>query len=164
MMDIVVFVSLLATAFGAYYAKKAADSTKEISYPSRNPRSCYRLINHHSKEARKFEAFIARNVDRKIYLNVYFDGRDFSEFITLPSLDEGGSITIKTLGENASEREMIRYGSDHFNLYIINNDSDARLGWSTGNFILKGYFCVVGYGGPKHGGTAATLRPVNINS
>jgi len=164
MMDFVAFISLIATVIGVHYAKKAADSTKEISFPSKKPRQSYKIIKHLSKEANDFEDFIAKNIDRKIYLNVYFDGADFQDCINLPSTDEPGLIIIKTLSDNASEKERIRRGSDHFNVHIINNDSDAFLGWSTGDYILKGYFCVVGYGGPKQGGTGATLRPVNINS
>jgi len=164
MMDLVAIVSLIATLAGVFYAKKAADSTKEISFPSRNPRSSYKIIKHYSKESRDFENFIAANIDRKIYLNVYFDGRDFEGHITLPSGDEIGLITIKTLSASATERERIRRGSDQFDVHIISNESDAFLGYSAGDYMLKGYFCVVGYGGPRQGIMGAMLRPVNINS
>lgn len=164
MMDVVSVLALLATLVGVYYAKKAADSTKEMSFPPKNPRQSYKIIKHYSKEAHDFEDFIARNVDRKVYLNVYFDGHDFLDFVTLPTTDESGSIIINTLSDNASEKERILRGSDHFIIHIINSDSDAILGWNMGDYRLKGYFCIIGYGGPKQGGMGATLRPVNINS
>lgn len=164
MMDFVAIISLIATCIGAYFAKKAADSTKEISFPKKNPRQAYKIIKNFSKESRDFESFIARNIDRKVYINVYFDGLDFHDHVNFTSSEGWGYILIKTIPDDATEKERLKWGADHFLLHIINADSDAYLGWSTGDYVLKGYFCVVGYDGPNQGGTGAVLRPVNINT
>ncbi|MBT2030177.1 hypothetical protein KKZ51_23000, partial [Enterobacter roggenkampii] len=71
------FIGVLVSIASCYYAYKAFSSSKEISFPEKNPRENICILRQFSEDAKLLERFLSENKHRKVYLNVEFDGDDF---------------------------------------------------------------------------------------
>ncbi|MFJ5398418.1 hypothetical protein [Pectobacterium sp. CHL-2024] len=180
MSTIGVFVSIVA----CFYAVKAYKATNPISFPLENPYAESLELASLSKESDQFEDFIASNVNRVVYLNVYFDSdsvdvdiqeeMDGEEYAALDKEEkdaieyhnrtfEKESVLLWTEcfdGYKKSERPSIDNHCIGFEISFQKNDqADAQLRWSRGTYYLHGYFSIIHYGGPHQGFRVATLRP-----
>lgn len=159
---IIAAVGLVYAAISAYYAKKAFDSTKLISFPKNNSKQCCVEIDNFSKEGRLFEKFIADNQHSKVYLNVRFD----SERIEIVDTGiEKWFVIWQEAFEPLQEGEKPSFHKcSGFNVtVVINPSADAGLCWNRGYYDLSGYFSIKGYGGPHQGLMGAVIRPERIS-
>jgi hypothetical protein len=157
-------VGVLVSLVGAYYAWKAFSVSVEQSYPVRNAHLKALQILPMSKELIKLNKFVAKNVDKKIYLNLRFESEDVDvDGLVTSGKDSYRIITIWYEQFNAIGHDEVRSVSNTNSLSLtINGDCDDYLFWETGTYLLKGYFTVLGHG-TKQGHYGARLKPLTVS-
>ncbi|AIN19225.1 hypothetical protein CH54_1417 [Yersinia rochesterensis] len=163
MSDFISTMSFLAACIGALYAFKAYQSSREISFPKNRAHTTHIEIGHLSKEAKSFHDFISDNVDRLVYLNIRFDDNNFKFDDGVIDDKKYKHLTIWLEKIDPNSREVVGplsvMNASGLNLSIIINDnSDAKVGYHRGYNMLHGYFYITAYGGPHQGYMGATLR------
>ncbi|MFQ6284470.1 hypothetical protein ACLMPM_03560 [Yersinia enterocolitica] len=162
MTNFIASISFLAACVGAWYAYKAYQSSKEVSFPKSNAHEKYVEIKHLSKEAKEFQAFLYKNEDRLVYLNIIFDSNEF-EFSD-DSINGEKTVCLniwvqKTEKDEEEKEPLSVMNADGLNISIIIDDrSNAKVCGVRGINIIKGYFYIDGFGGPNQGYMGAIVR------
>ena len=160
-------LSLIVSSIAGYFAWKAYESSRELSFPKRNARKKSVVVSQFSKEARSLELVLGDNIDRKIYLNLLFDSEQFN--YTQP---EGGGkngpagVTIWThKHDNFKEIDIPSYDNAYgFELQIEQDEESAgKCGYHRGFFVIQGPFYIHSVSGPFQGVMAIVLTPVHVN-
>ncbi|CNL06539.1 Uncharacterised protein [Yersinia frederiksenii] len=163
MSDFISTMSFLAACIGAWYAFKAYQASREISFPKNKAHTTPIEIGHSSKEAKKFHDFISDNVDRLVYLNIRFDNDnfEFNDSVIDDKKSKNFNIWFEEIDTNSTQtvEPLSVMNASGLNLSIIIDDnSDTKVGYHRGYNMLHGYFYIIAYGGPYQGYMGATLR------
>ncbi|PTA90412.1 hypothetical protein C9415_21850 [Kluyvera sp. Nf5] len=162
--DYAAIAGVLVSLIGAYYAWRAFSVSVEQSFPRRNAHVKAKAVTPLSKEIIKINHFLAKNIDRKIYLNILFDSSD----VDVQRFSRSGNPECSTIVICYEQFGSIKVGESrsHVNsTYLsltIDGNCDDHLFWETGTYILKGYFSVLGHG-MKQGEYGCRLKPLKIN-
>ncbi|MGT8789766.1 hypothetical protein [Klebsiella oxytoca] len=156
MSNFLSFVGILVSIASCYYAYKAFTSSKEISFPEKNPRVNLCTLKNYSKEAKKFESFISKNKHKKVYLNIEFEGSGFEV------KEDGDSRWLVVWTEAYQEVPKAEVpntsNSNGFQLTIIPHEGGfGHLHWFRGAYRLEGYFYIDAYIGPYQGLMSAVI-------
>ncbi|MFZ4834421.1 hypothetical protein [Rouxiella sp. Mn2063] len=160
----ITLTTLLAGIVAAYYAWKAYDVTKENTFPQKNAHTQFCIINPLSKELLKLNDFLSRNIDKKIYLNIRFDGEnvDFCSYPKNGSIEESVEFSIWLEKFNKGDEGEKLDGFNSSGLSIsLEGEVSKHVFWENGGHLIKGYFAVLGHG-TKQGHYGARLLPLKI--
>lgn len=153
------FLSLLGVLVSiacCYYAYKAFASSKETSFPEKNPREKICILRQFSEDANCFERFLSKNKHRKVYLNIEFDGDGFE----LTDSDDSKWMVIWTekFEEIPPTEKPSTRNCSGFQLTIIpHEDGFGHIYWYKGAYRLSGHFYIDGYLGPYQGLMSAVI-------
>lgn len=159
--------SLIVSSFAGYFAWKAYESSRELSFPKGNARRNPIVVSQFSKEARDLELVLGNNIDRIIYLNLLFDSEKFD--YTQP---EGGGkngpagVTIWThKHDNFQDNDIPGYDNAHgYELHIEQDEeSTGKCGYHRGFFVIQGPFYIHSISGPFQGVMAVVMTPIHVN-
>jgi hypothetical protein len=147
----------------AVYARNSYLSAKIPSFPKTKSNLSPIEIKHLSKEALKFNRFLRDNADRKVYLNILLDADHFE----ISDLDAGRAkwtnIWLESFEKVTEADELSSKNSNGLNVtFHMSETNDAKIYWDKGRYLIKGYFCILGYGGPQQGYMGSVLRSDDI--
>lgn len=156
MSNLLAFVGVLVSIASCYYAYKAFASSREISFPERNPRESLCVLKYFSKEAKEFESFISKNKHKKVYLNIEFEGSEFE------INEDGDSFWLVVWTEAYQEvPKGERPDTSNCNGYqvtiIPHEDGFGNFHWFRGAYQLSGHFYIDAFAGPYQGLMVAVI-------
>ena len=166
MANFLAILGIVISIFSAYYAYQAYCSSKEITYPKRRARRNGLLVENFSKEAKDFHAFLADNIDRKVYINVLF-GQEVE--VSTPTDENYQEPFYVVLWD--SRFDSIPPGDKPSNMNCtgveihIDQDKDTigKFGYERGYHRLQGQFYIYSYAGPYQGVMSAILLPIKLS-
>ena len=183
--SIMTAIGTVASVLACIYAIKAYDSSKTPTFPLDGAYTDSIEISSLTKDAYRFEDFLAAHVGRVVYLNVYFDPdsglidvdeepelspEEYESYDkeTREAIDQRNaaldpeSLTIWTEcydGFDKKQRPSVENHCTGLTISFLKNPSSySSLEWFRGGYYLKGYFQVVLHRGPYQGFWIATLR------
>lgn len=159
--------TLGVSSFAVYFAWKAYDASKELSFPRKNARKSTVEIKNFSKHAIDLESVLQENMDRKIYLNLLFDCSNFDYIQPEGGGNDGpAGVTIWTYKHdnfrvNDTPNHENAYG---YELHIEQDEkSTGKCGYHRGFFKIQGPFYIHSSSGPYQGLMCIVMTPVHVN-
>ncbi|WP_223563971.1 hypothetical protein [Pantoea agglomerans] len=164
--NILAVVGIIVSIVSAYFAYLAYASSREITFPKRGARKHPLIVKNFSSEAKDLHEFLAKNRDRKVYINLLFDGD--IEVIYPQEESDQESYSVRLWDERFSEIPQEEKPS-HMNCTGVEicidqeKDTISKFGYDRGNHRLQGQFYIYAYAGPYQGIMSAVLLPVKLS-
>ncbi|WP_312044299.1 hypothetical protein [Erwinia sp.] len=164
--NVLAVIGIFVSIVSAIFAYLAYVSSREVTFPKKGARENIPVIKNFSSEAEDLHEFLAKNRDRKVYINLLFDS-DIE--VSYPeSESEEKSYCVMLWNDKFSE---IPQGAkpSFMNCTGVQISIDqqegtvSKFGYDRGYYRLQGQFYIYAYAGPFQGIMSAVLLPVKLS-